>query len=118
MPPKTLAQTVAAMSAAEPAEVSTILDDYSLREKIDIEVAVGATLGELYFSGRWSYRAMAALAWITKRRTTPSLTWDAFLDSGDENWTMVKPDPTGPDGSRGDEPERSPGSSEPIRDSA
>jgi hypothetical protein len=119
MAPKTLREHVAEEAKAEQVQVSLNLDDYTLREKIDLELALGSPLGELFPAGKMlSYRALAGLAWLTKRRTHPTLAWDAFVDSGDENWTGVRPDPTEQGESPGGEPERSPDSSEPTQVSA
>jgi hypothetical protein len=119
MPPKTLREHVAEEAKAEQAQVSLNLDDYTLREKIDLELALGTPLGELFPPNRTlSYRALVGLAWLTKRRTHHTLTWDAFVDSNDENWTGVRPDPTRQGESPGGEPESSPDSSEPTQVSA
>jgi hypothetical protein len=119
MPPRTIAQVNADKAKETTAQVSINLDDYCLAEKIALELALGEPLGELFPTRRViPYRALAGLAWLTKRRTNPALTWTAFVDSGDENWTGVAMDPTAPGESPGDEPERSPGSSASTRASA
>lgn len=118
MPEDQPPEQVSQPAGAELMRVSVDLDSYTLREKLELERSLGEPLGVL-FPGRGviPYRALVGLAWLTRRRQHQrgtvghdNLTFEAFVDSGDEAWTGVSPDPPAPGGPAA-EPASSPPSS-------
>jgi hypothetical protein len=75
-------------------------------ELAEVEEVLGASLSDLFT--RSQARGMAALVWITVRRTDPEFTFDAALQYGPNDIDTGDPDPVAPSVSDGATPLNSP----------